>query len=196
MITAVILAAGKSRRMGTPKMLLPFGSGTIIESVITGALASRADTVLVVLGAKRRQIRSVVERFNVDTTINRRYKKGMLSSVQTGFKNLPESTRAVLVMLGDQPSVSPRTIDRLIEVFDKSGKGIVLPVVHGRRGHPILIDKKYRAEVLRLDPEVGLRALTHGHPEDIGEVTVEDTSVLEDIDTREDYAEAIKKESP
>jgi molybdenum cofactor cytidylyltransferase len=196
MIQAIILAAGKSKRMGSPKMLLPFGDGTIIESVLAGALASEADGVLVVLGAERRKIRSIVERFNVDTVFNRRYRSGMLSSVRKGFEALPYNTRAALVMLGDQPSVSPRTIDRLIEAFEKSGRGIVLPVVNGRRGHPILIDIKYRAEVLRLDPEVGLRALIHGHREDIEEVAVEDSSVFVDIDTREDYAEAIKKETP
>ncbi|MCJ7682603.1 MAG: nucleotidyltransferase family protein [Candidatus Aminicenantes bacterium] len=195
MIQAIILAAGESKRMGTPKMLLPFGRGSMIEAVITGALASRADGILVVLGAERRKIRSVVERFNVDTVFNRRYQKGMLSSVQKGFETLPANTRAALVMLGDQPSIPSQTIDRLIEAFNKSGKGIVLPVVHGRRGHPLLIDLKYRAEIIRLDPEVGLRALIHGHPEDILEVDMKDEAVLQDIDTREDYAEAIKKES-
>ena len=192
MIWAVILAAGKSERMGTAKLLLPWKRKTIIETVVKDALESGADKVLVVLGANADKIKKKINEYSVKTVVNRNYPRGMLSSVQTAFQALPSDVRAAIIMLGDQPAASSSIINKLIKAFRTSGKGIVLPVLRTKRGHPVLIDLKYRDEVIDLPAEIGLRELIHRHPEDILEVPVRTRSIFQDIDRPEDYRQAVK----
>ena len=193
MIWAVILAAGVSRRMGTQKLLLPFGDATVIESVVLTALASRVDRVLAVLGADRDAVRQKLEPFGIDFVINENFVKGMLSSVQAGFAALPPAAEAAVVMLSDQPFLPAGVVDAVVEAFRRSGKGIVVPAFQGRRGHPVLIGLKYRDEVLALDPTDGLRRLMRAHPDDIFEAAVEDANILRDMDVPEDYANELKR---
>jgi len=187
-IWAVILAAGESRRMGTQKLLLPFGEATVIESVVRTALTSSVGRVLVVLGADREAVRGKLGPYDLATAVNEDYEKGMLSSVQAGFRALPTDAEAALVMLGDQPFLPVRIIVAIVEAYRGNRKGIVVPAYGGRRGHPVLIDLKYRDEVLGLDPSDGLRQLMLAHPGDILEVEVDDPAVLRDMDVPADYA--------
>jgi molybdenum cofactor cytidylyltransferase len=112
----------------------------------------------------------------------------MLSSVQAGFRTLPADADAAVVMLGDQPFLPSCVVDAVIGAYEEGGKGIVVPTFQGRRGHPVLIDLKYREEVLALDPAGGLRRLMRAHPADIFEVEAGDANILRDLDTPEDYA--------
>lgn len=192
MIWAVILAAGESRRMGTQKLLLPFGEETVVEAVVRTALASGVDRAVAVLGADREAIRARLEPRGVDFAVNERFAEGMLTSIQAGFLALPPEVEAAVVMLGDQPFLPPSVVDTVIQGRRESGKGIVIPVFRGRRGHPVLVDLKYRAEVLAIDPADGLRRLMRGHPDDVAEVEVDDPNILRDLDTPEDYS-GIKK---
>jgi molybdenum cofactor cytidylyltransferase len=175
-------------------MLLPFGNSTILENVIAAAVRSHVDRVLVVLGSHRQEIELKIKGFPVTLTYNRQYKNGMLSSIQQGFQNLPPDARASLILLGDQPSVSPTVINDMIRIYTETESGIILPVFKGRRGHPILIDMKYREKVNRLDPKIGLRELIHRHPEDILEMETSNPDIFQDIDDTHDYhKERIKK---
>jgi len=192
-ICALLLAAGESRRMGKPKLLLPFGQKTIVEHIVDNILQSRADKILVVLGSHRKEILSKILNRPVLSVVNHRYKKGMLSSIQAGFAALPKDTEAALVCLGDQPFIPKTVLDRLIASYERTQKGIVLPVYKNRRGHPVLIDMKHKQEVLKLSPDIGLRALVHNHPQDVLEVKVETPNILKDIDKPEDYARELKK---
>ena len=187
MIWAVILAAGESRRMGTQKLLLPFGETTVVGAVVGTALASRVDRVLVVLGADKDDVREEIEPLGIDSVVNENFAEGMLSSVQAGFRALPADAEAAVVMLGDQPFLPARVVDAVVEAFRRSGKGIVVPAFQGRRGHPVLVDLKYRDAVLALDPADGLRRLMRAHPDDIFEAEVEDAYILRDMDVPEDY---------
>jgi molybdenum cofactor cytidylyltransferase len=187
MICAVILAAGESKRMGTPKLLLPFGKNTIIETIVDTLLQSKIDKILVVLGSNRDKIKSKISSRPVLTTANLRYKEGMLSSIQAGFRALPKKTEAVLVFLGDQPLIPSSVIDKLIAGYKKSKKGIFIPVFEKKRGHPILVDFKYKPEIEKLNPDIGLRALVFDHPDDLQEVEVDTPHILKDIDKPEDY---------
>lgn len=189
----MILAAGESKRMGKPKLLLPFGEKTIIETVIENVIKSKVEKILVVLGSNRDKIEKKIKTFPVEIAVNPNFRRGMLSSVQSGFQALPENTQAVLVVLGDQPAISSSVINKIIDAFKKTGKGIVLPVYKNERGHPVLIDIKYRGEVENLNPDLGLRSLVYNHPEDILEVEVETQNILQDIDYKEDYRREIKK---
>ena len=188
MIWAVILAAGESRRMGTQKLLLSFGETTVVGAVAGTALVSRADRVLAVLGADGDAVRQRLEPLAIDFAVNENFAQGMLSSVQAGFGALPADAEAAIIMLGDQPFLPARVVDAVVEAFRRSGKGIVVPVFQGHRGHPVLVSLKYRDEVLALDPADGLRRLIHAHPEDIFEADVEDANILRDMDVPEDYA--------
>lgn len=189
---AIILAAGSSRRMKTQKLLLPYRESTIIGTVITNVLHSKVDSTLVVLGADRDKVLKTISELPVEWCYNTDHEEGMLSSVICGFRALPENTRVVLVFPGDQPGISPEVIDRLIDVFHGSSKGIVIPIYRNRRGHPLLVDMKYRSEIEKLDPERGLRSLMELFPGDILEKEVDDPGILLDIDTREDYLHAIQ----
>lgn len=192
MIWAVVLAAGESRRMGTQKLLLPFGGTTIVGAVVRTAQASRAGRTLVVLGADREDIRRELEPLGVDFAVNANYPLGMLTSIQAGFQALPADAVAAAVLLGDQPFLASHVIDQVIGAYEAGSKGIVSPTFQGRRGHPVLIDLKYRDEVLAIDPVDGLRRLMLAHPDDILEVDAADPDILRDLDTPEDYQEGVQ----
>ncbi len=208
MIWAVILAAGESRRMGTQKLLLPYGEATVVEAVLRAARGSRVDRVLAVLGADAGEVRRALERGTAAEressavagpasgglafAVNEDYRSGMLSSVKAGFRALPDDAEAAVVMLGDQPFVAPRVIDAVVDAYREGGRGIVVPVFRGRRGHPVLVDGKYRDEVLGLDPDDGLRQLLGAHPDDVREVEAGDAAILRDLDTPADYREGVR----
>lgn len=190
---AIILAAGSSRRMGTQKMLLPFGESTIIETVINNVLNSMIDNVMVVLGADHHEIRSAIDHLPVQFFHNEQHDTGMLSSVMCGFRSLPEDANAALIFLGDQPGISPDVTNTILEAYNEDLLGIVIPVYNRHRGHPLLVDLKYRRDIEKLDLEQGLRSLMHLFPEDVLEVEVDEPGILVDIDTREDYTKATKQ---
>lgn len=192
MIQAIILAAGKSERMGRPKPLLPWGGRTLIEATIDGISRSLADGILVILGAARDEIEPVIAEYSVGRAFNPDFGRGMLSSIQRGLKAVSRDARAVMFFLGDQPPPRPATINRLIRAYETTGRGIVLPVHRGRRGHPVLIDIKYKDEIGGLDPGIGLRQLMRDHPEDVLEMRTESPWVIYDIDTPEDYERALR----
>ena len=189
---AIILAAGSSTRMGSQKMLLPFGESTILETVIQNIRSSSVDSILVVLGANHEEIHEVIKPLPVEVCINTNHLSGMLSSVVCGFSALPDDTSTALIFLGDQPGISPAVTNAVIRAYNDSLHGIVVPVSSHRRGHPLLVDFKYKREIGRLDLEKGLRALMHHFPEDVLEVEVDDGGILIDIDTPEDYSTAKK----
>ena len=191
-INAIILAAGESRRMGKPKLLLPYGDGTIIETVIGQTIRSKADNVLVVLGSDKEKISKQIRNYPVEISENREFQNGMLSSIQCGLKAMPVNTHAVLVLLGDQPMIPSSVIDKIIDAYRQSEKGIVIAVNNGKPGHPILFEMKYRNEVEQLISGSSLRDFTHKHSEDILEVEVDAPGILRDIDTMNDYNKELK----
>jgi molybdenum cofactor cytidylyltransferase len=194
-IWAIVLAAGESSRMGSPKMILPYEGMTIIEKVLENVLASDVEKVVTVLGSHREEIMKVIERFHEQHCYNSNFKNGMLSSVKCGFEFLPREFRAAMVLLGDQPMVETSVINKLIKAYNETGKGILVPVFQNKRGHPLMVDKKYRDEIINLDDPEGLKGLLLRHPVDLLEVNAENSSVLDDIDTREDYNNQINKTS-
>jgi len=186
-VTAIVLAAGKSTRMGQQKLLMPFEGKSMIATVagkITGSVVSRT---IVVTGSDRNKIEEELEAYPVLFVDNERYEEGMLTSVQAGVAATGPETDGYLILLGDQPMVSEPLINRLISVFQKGGKGLLIPVFRGKRGHPVLIGSKYKNEIKILNPEIGLRELFLNHPDDIQEIEVESEDVLKDIDTPEEY---------
>lgn len=187
---AIILAAGSSRRMGSQKLILPYGQSTMVETVIDNVLNSEVNHVLVVLGADQEKIRNTIGDRPVQFCFNQEHEKGMLSSVICGIRSLPEDAGAALIFLGDQPGIPPSVTNTVIEAYDEELKGIVIPVYNHRRGHPLLVDLKYRKQIESLDLEEGLRKLRHHFPNDVLEVEVDEAGILVDIDTTDDYRNA------
>jgi molybdenum cofactor cytidylyltransferase len=192
-IWAIILAAGESKRMGSPKMLLPFKGFTMIENVIANVSGSKVDKIMVVLGACRDAIADLIRTKAVNYCYNENYKDGMLSSVVCGFRNIPIDHSAILVFQGDQPLITPKVINSVIEVYISSGKGIVIPVYDSKRGHPILIDRKYSNEIQELSPDEGLRSLALKYPDDVLEVNTDDAGILRDFDSYDEYKNEINQ---
>jgi molybdenum cofactor cytidylyltransferase len=192
-LIALILAAGESERMNSPKMLLPFNGRTIIEQVIENVTASMVSQTIVVLGAYRDAIAEVIEKYPVTYCYNENYKQGMLTSVKCGLKYLPAGYDAVLVFLGDQPMIRAGITNTIIAEYRKDKKGIVIPVCNRMRGHPLLIGYEYKDEIEKLEDQAGLRLLAQKFPDDILEIEINDTCILRDIDTPKDYENEINQ---
>jgi len=216
MIGAVVLAAGESRRMGAPKLLLPFRGTTILECLLRVILKSPIDRTVVVLGAYEDRLRPILAAYPVEIVVNPEYPSGMLSSVIRGLRSLPAEAEAALIFPGDQPGVSTETIGRTLAAYRRTGKGLVLPVRAGRGGlcgppslgrggpgrppslgqggHPLLLDMKYRDAVEGLDPGLGLRSILSLHAGDVERVEAAEDSGWLDIDTPGDYRRALAAE--
>lgn len=192
-ISAIVLAAGESRRMGRPKMLLPFRGITMIEQVIKGIRSAGIEKILVVIGAEKEKLSLLLQKISVNFCENNNYREGMLSSVMCGVRNLPQETAAMLVFPGDEPLINPSTTTKVIETYISSGKGIVIPVYQGKRGHPLLVDSKYFQEILMLDSSVGLRSLASSHQDDLVEIETDDPGILKDFDTYDEYLDEINQ---
>ena len=191
MICAIVLAAGLSSRMGVQKLLLPFGGKTVISHIVDQLLASTVGEVHAVVGHQAERISAELSGRAVSIVNNPNYTSGMLSSVRCGLRNLPEKCRAVMVVLGDQPSITTGLIDQMLQSFAATEKNILVPLYKGKRGHPILFSSHYRDEILTQYGDVGLRGLLHGHSDDTFEMAVSTASVLCDMDCPEDYRREI-----
>ena len=191
MIAAIVLAAGRSRRMGTQKLLLPYAGRTVIGHIVEQVAAAPVGRIIVVTGADYDAVTRALDGRNVTFVRNPAAEGEMLSSVRCGLRALPESCRAAVVVLGDQPGVNAGLIAALIEAHVQSGRRIVVPTFGGRRGHPVLISARCFEDLLTGFDDVGLRGLVRAHPEDVLEVAAGSAGVLEDLDTPEDYRRAV-----
>ncbi len=143
--------------------------------------------LLVVLGAEKEKLTELVLKNSVMHCYNDNYKDGMLSSVICGCRNVSGEADAVMIFQGDQPLIKPKSINAVIDAYRRSEKSIVIPVYNKRRGHPLLIDNKYRDDIEKLDPSKGLRSLALLFPDDVLEVEINDPGILRDFDTYEEY---------
>ena len=190
---AIVLAAGLSTRMGTQKLLLPFDGKTIVEKVVENILSSGIMHIKVVLGSDQVEIAKALKSWPVSFIRNENFQKGMPSSVICGVSSLPLTARAVVIFLGDQPFIPAKVTEKVVAAWRSSGKGIVIPLYEGKRGHPSLYDLKYRNELSNLDPAIGLRSIAQKFPEDICEVETFSPEIIRDIDTKDDYINEINK---
>ncbi len=190
-VGAVVLAAGMSRRMGQPKVLMPWvGRRTIIEHILDQLVLARVDHIVVVTGPYRAEVESRAAALGVSTVFNPDYAEGeMLSSLKTGLAALPPQVAGALVVLGDQPRIQPRIVNQVMMAYAEGKGGLVAPSYEMKRGHPILIDRRYWAELQALPIDGSLRTLLQAHADEIAYVNVDTDSVLRDVDTPDDYAQ-------
>jgi len=191
MIAGIVLAAGESKRMGQLKQLLPWGNTFILQQVISTAELSNLDQILVVLGYHAFEIsEKLTLSSKTHLVINPDYHEGMSSSVKRGINAAPEDCLAYTLLLGDQPQIKSEVINQLAGCFLARGRGIVIPVYEGKRGHPVIFDARYREELLSVS-ERGAREIVNKHAPDVLEVKFDNPGVIADIDTPQEYERAI-----
>ncbi|HXN43207.1 MAG TPA: molybdopterin-binding/glycosyltransferase family 2 protein [Xanthobacteraceae bacterium] len=184
-VAAIVLAAGRSTRMGGPNKLLENISGKpLVRIAAEQALSSRARPVVVVTGHERARVEAALEGLDVRFVHNPDYAQGLSTSVKAGLAALPPEAEAVIVCLGDMPQVTSALIDRLIAAFDpEQGALVVLPTFSGKRGNPVLWSRRFFPDLMALEGDVGARHLIGAYPEVVTEVPVENAAAMVDIDT-------------
>jgi molybdenum cofactor cytidylyltransferase len=189
-VSAIVLAAGTSTRMGQAKQLLPLGGTTVLAQTLDKVRSAGAAEIILVLGASAQAIRQQLPPSLLDglrVVINHAYGKGMASSLREGLAALDQRSHAALIILGDQPFIRPQTLRQIMDGYRRSGAKIVIPSYQGNRGNPVLLDRSVFSEVMALEGDVGCRAIFGNHLEAILKVEVEDKGVLLDIDDQDDY---------
>jgi molybdenum cofactor cytidylyltransferase len=194
-IAALVLAAGRSSRMGGPnKLLAEIGGRPLVRIAVEEALASRARPVIVVTGHQREGVEAALSGLPVDFVHNPRFADGLGTSLKTGIAALPAQADGVIVCLGDMPQVDAAMIDRLIETLDPAkGALIAVPTINGQRGNPVVWSRRFFPDLMAVEGDVGARYLIGRYAEAVTEVPFSGTAALTDIDTPE-VLEAVKAE--
>jgi molybdenum cofactor cytidylyltransferase len=194
-VAALVLAAGRSTRMGGPnKLLAEIGGKPLVRIAAEQALASRARPVVVVTGHQREQVEAALAGLGVSFVHNPDYADGLSTSLKAGIAALPADVDGAIVCLGDMPQVDAALIDRLIGAFDpEKGALIVVPTIAGKRGNPVVWSRRFFADLAKLDGDIGARHLLGSYPEALVEVPVTGRGALVDVDTP-DALSAVKAE--
>jgi molybdenum cofactor cytidylyltransferase len=184
-VAAIILAAGRSTRMGGPnKLLAELDGKKLVRIAAEQALASKASDVVVVTGHQAELVEKALEGLKVRFVRNPDFAGGLASSVKAGIAAVPETADGAVICLGDMPLIDAQLIDRLIESFAPDrGNLIVVPAADGRRGNPVLWSRRFFKELMTLDGDIGARHLIAKHAEAVAEVPVDGQSAFLDIDT-------------
>ncbi len=190
-VSAILLAAGESKRMGKPKLLLPLGSSTILGHTIDNLLSSGVDEVIIVLGAEAEEMKRAIAGKPVKVVFNPDYRRGMSTSLIAGLKQVSNQAQRVMVALCDQPLIEKITYNKLINESLNSNKGITVPLYKAKRGNPIIFTINYKDELLGLKGDVGGREIVRRHPDDILEVAVDSGSIYINLNTMDDYHSAL-----
>jgi len=188
-VGCLILAAGLSSRMGSPKTLLPWGGNiTVIEHITRTAQAAQIGSVWVITGHAAERVAPLVTALGAQVVYNNDYaKKEILSSLKTGLRALPDSCGAALVLLGDMPFMTAEVIRAVVSVWNSQHPMAVAPTFNGQRGHPILFDRALWPEILALPDGSAPRAMLQAQPDLLCLIPVGDEGILTDLDTPEDY---------
>ncbi len=189
-VAAIVLAAGRSRRMGAFKPLLPFGPSSVIECVLASLQEAGVRSIRVVVGWQADRLTPILDSRGVPWIRNERFAEGMYASVQAGVQSLPPAARAFFLFPADMPMVRSATLALLCREGERSPAGILYPRYGGRRGHPPLIAAAYVGEILGEAPAGGLRDLLARHEADARDVECDDPGILVDLDTEAEYQKA------
>jgi molybdenum cofactor cytidylyltransferase len=192
MISAVVLAAGLSTRMGRPKLILPWGSSSVIGQVVTTLAQAQVDEIVVVTGAARMEVEAAVRQGGLEavrTVFNPRFAENdMLVSLQAGIAVLGDQVDAVLVVLGDQPQIEVEVVRLLVKAYQTEGCPLLVPSYQMHRGHPWVVDRTLWPDLLYAPVGSTMRDFLHAHERQITCIAVSSPSILRDLDTPEDYA--------
>ncbi len=186
-VAAIVLAAGRSTRMGdTNKLLADIGGTPMVRRVVEAALASKARPVLVVTGHERSDVAAALSGLDVTHVANPDYATGLASSLKAGVRALPRDCAGVLVVLGDMPRIAPEHLDKLIAAFEaERGAATIVPTHQGQRGNPVLWPAKHFPALLQLEGDAGAKRLIAAHAGDVRQIDLGTDAIFADIDTPE-----------
>jgi molybdenum cofactor cytidylyltransferase len=191
-VAAIVLAAGRSTRMGGPnKLLAEIGGKPMARIAVEQALASQAQPVVVVTGHQRGEVEAALDGLDVTRVHNADFAEGLSTSLKAGLGALPADVDGALICLADMPQIDHTLLNRLIENFDPGqGALVVMPTIGGKRGNPVLWSRRFFPDLIALQGDVGARHLIGRFAEAVREVPVEGNAALTDIDTPEALAQA------
>jgi molybdenum cofactor cytidylyltransferase len=196
-IAAIVLAAGRSTRMGgANKLLAEVGGKPMVRHVVEAALASRARPVVVVTGHQAAGVAAALAGLEVTFVDNPDYAVGLSGSLKAGIGAVPVSADAALVLLGDMPQITSVHLDRLVAAFAAEDGAVIVPTHKGRRGNPVLWPRAYFAEMLQLKGDAGAKRLMAAHAGDVREVDLGTDAIFADVDTPEALAELRGGQTP
>ncbi len=187
-VSAIVLAAGTSSRMGQPKPLVPILGKPLLRRVLDTVQQVHPTRIVVVLGSQASEVRRRVEIDGATVVVNPNFAEGMASSLRHGAASLRAGSGPVLVVLGDQPFVCPKTLETLVERYAAGKAKILIPTYEGVRGNPVLLDHGLLAELDGLQGDLGCRAIFPQHAAELVEVPVPDPGILIDVDTPDELA--------
>jgi molybdenum cofactor cytidylyltransferase len=189
----LLLAAGKSTRMGSLKALLPWEGTTLLQFQLTQLEHSTIDQLVVVLGYHSNKLLPYVKESSTHIVWNENYEKGKTESIKQGVLAIHKDADCFILSSVDQP-VSHFLLDSMINEFRLTNSNIIIPVYNERRGHPILLSTKLRDEIMQINEEThGLKAILQNRNDEISELIVEDQSILFNFNNEKDYEEGISK---
>jgi CTP:molybdopterin cytidylyltransferase MocA len=196
MLAAAILAAGESRRMGTPKALIPYRGRTFVEHLLEVTRHPRVSVTRIVLGAGASEMREKLSGQEAAIVVNPNWDSGQLSSIHAAIRSLPEGTTEGLILCPvDHPVVSAKLVSELIDTFDASRKLIILPTFKGQRGHPVIFHATLYEELLSARPEIGARQVVWAHADDVAEVPTDEEGVTLNLNDPATLKKALEDQS-
>jgi molybdenum cofactor cytidylyltransferase len=185
-VSGVILAAGQSKRLGSPKQLLELGGEPVIRHVLRNAAGSDLSQIVLVLGYRAAEIADAAGEWGQNLVINPDFATGQSSSLRLGLSAIDPTAEAVLFLLGDQPQVTPQMIDTIIGAFTKGEGRLVMPSYRGTRSNPVLFAREFFPELARVTGDQGARNVLDAHHDEVRTVGI-DAEPPMDVDTDEDY---------
>lgn len=192
-VSAIVLAAGLSSRMGVQKLLLPWQGTTVIGRIVDTVLSAGIEDVVVVTGRDADRVRNELQGQHVTITFNPLFANGnMVDSIRTGIRAMNVESKAFLLVLGDQPQMQVSTVSRVLEVWQNHPLQICIPSWNMRRGHPWMVPAAFLDDILQLPEKKTMRDFLSSHSSEIHYVLVETPTILADLDTMDDYDSAIK----
>lgn len=187
MISGILLAAGESRRMGQPKLLLPWGNTTILEKVVDTYRKAKISELIVVVGANQESLKEILISKPVIMVENPYYQEGMSTSIRKGVEAASNQAEGYLIGLGDQPLITPDIINSLITVFSNEQTGIAICSHKKKKGHPVIFARKFRQALCNLTGDTGGRTIIRQHGAEVRYVDIGSEAIFIDIDTPDDY---------
>lgn len=192
-VGAVILAAGMSKRMGQAKLILPYKGGTVLGTVLSTLNSEGISPLITVTGGARTSVERILRDLPFEVVIAhnpRPDRSEMMDSLRIGMAHLPADLDAFLVVLGDQPQIQGDIVSRLVQLFHETGHSLIIPSFQMRRGHPWLIGRENWGKLLALEPQQTMRDYLRQNSSRIRYLEVNSASILEDLDTPDDYKRA------
>jgi len=191
MIYGIILAAGEGKRMGKLKLTLPLGNKKLIEWVLQAAKLTPLDKYFLVVRPEDKDIIKIGKAWGAEIVLNPDFRKGMSTSIKKALLKInTQEAEGFFLILGDQPLITSKIINKLIKSFSSGKREIVVPYFKDKRGNPVLFDICWKDELMAVTGDVGGRVLIKAHPEKVKRVNISDETILFDIDQEKDYLKA------